>query len=229
MSVVLDIAIRVFLIWIMIGAVLWIVLDQCGVIENSFEAKRKKSGRPVTLWFSVKASVAMILVWPVFAAVAVKNRASVYKALKRVVWRCMLIRFEHTSPKGARVMKVLNQGHAADGSLPGGHPGTEARPQRIQRKRTKGSKLPPNTVVVTRGTKWGNPCVVNPRFRYGSGSKYAPNVPSAAEAVAFFREYLAECPDLMQALPELRGKNLACFCAIDQPCHADVLLELANS
>jgi len=27
---------------------------------------------------------------------------------------------------------------------------------------------------------------------------------------------------------ELRGKNLACWCALDQPCHADVLLELAN-
>lgn len=27
---------------------------------------------------------------------------------------------------------------------------------------------------------------------------------------------------------ELRGKNLACWCRLDQPCHADVLLELAN-
>lgn len=27
---------------------------------------------------------------------------------------------------------------------------------------------------------------------------------------------------------ELRGKNLACFCPLDQPCHADVLLEIAN-
>jgi hypothetical protein len=28
---------------------------------------------------------------------------------------------------------------------------------------------------------------------------------------------------------ELRGKNLACWCKPDQPCHADVLLELANA
>lgn len=88
--------------------------------------------------------------------------------------------------------------------------------------------MPENTVVVTRGTKWGNPCVVNPRVALGSGAKHAPNVRTAAEAVEIYREYLAECPDLITALPELRGKNLACFCALDQPCHADVLLELAN-
>jgi hypothetical protein len=29
-------------------------------------------------------------------------------------------------------------------------------------------------------------------------------------------------------LVQLRGKNLACYCRIGQPCHADVLLELAN-
>jgi hypothetical protein len=92
----------------------------------------------------------------------------------------------------------------------------------------RGWKMPDNTVVVSRGTKWGNPCVVNPRVRYGSGSAHSPNVGTNAEAVAFYREYLAECPDLISALPELRGKNLACFCPLDQPCHADVLLEIAN-
>lgn len=28
---------------------------------------------------------------------------------------------------------------------------------------------------------------------------------------------------------ELEGKDLACWCPLDQPCHADVLLELANN
>lgn len=32
-------------------------------------------------------------------------------------------------------------------------------------------------------------------------------------------------PFVVQAL---RGKDLACWCRLDQPCHADVLLELAN-
>jgi hypothetical protein len=34
---------------------------------------------------------------------------------------------------------------------------------------------------------------------------------------------------LVLLLPSLRGKNLACWCPLDQPCHADVLLELANA
>ena len=32
-----------------------------------------------------------------------------------------------------------------------------------------------------------------------------------------------------RAMRDLRGKNLACWCAADQPCHADVLLEIANT
>lgn len=102
-------------------------------------------------------------------------------------------------------------------------------PDRIQRKRTKGWRIPADTVVVSRGTKWGNPCVVNPHVRPGSGAKHSPNVPTAEEAVAFYRDYLAACPDLVAALSELRGKHLACFCALDKPCHADVLLEVANA
>jgi hypothetical protein len=35
-------------------------------------------------------------------------------------------------------------------------------------------------------------------------------------------------PHPMDALGELRGKNLACWCKPGEPCHADVLLELAN-
>jgi hypothetical protein len=36
-------------------------------------------------------------------------------------------------------------------------------------------------------------------------------------------------PTLAEIRAELRGKNLACWCPLDAPCHADVLLELANS
>jgi hypothetical protein len=101
-------------------------------------------------------------------------------------------------------------------------------PERIQRKRSKGWKMPMDTVVVTRGTKWGNPAIVNARVRPGSGGAHAPNFPTAEEAVDFFREYIKHCPDLIAALPELRGKHLACWCGAGQPCHADVLLKLAN-
>lgn len=106
------------------------------------------------------------------------------------------------------------------------------KPIRIQRKRTKGWRMPDNTVVVTRGTKWGNPFVVNPNVRAGSGNCYSINVPSVEDAVECFREMLnlPERAGMRAAvISELRGKNLACFCALDQSCHADVLLEIANS
>lgn len=89
------------------------------------------------------------------------------------------------------------------------------KPQRIQRKRTKGWKMPENTVYVGRGSKWGNP------FRVVDGW-------TAESAV---REYRAAIdtngsPSLIREA--LAGRNLACWCRLDQPCHADVLLELAN-
>jgi hypothetical protein len=34
--------------------------------------------------------------------------------------------------------------------------------------------------------------------------------------------------DLDEARRELGGRDLVCWCPIDQPCHADVLLEIAN-
>lgn len=106
-------------------------------------------------------------------------------------------------------------------------------PKRIQRKRTKGWKMPPNTVSVTRPGRFGNPFkaedAVEAGYRDGPGM-----------AVWAFRQWLLGDPDfqdqylerrtfLRRHLPELRGKNLACFCSLDQPCHADILLELANA
>lgn len=106
---------------------------------------------------------------------------------------------------------------------------TTDAPKRIQRKRTKGWKMPEGAVYVGRPTKWGNP------FRIGS-----PNADdcmicaTAADAVACYRSELTTFAafNFMGLKPgdieELRGKDLACFCPLDQPCHADVLLELAN-
>ena len=97
-------------------------------------------------------------------------------------------------------------------------------PIRIRRKRTKGWKMPANAVSVTRPGKWGNP------FRVGITRPLDCN--DASEAVMEFRVWLTQAPNgqkLAADLHELRGKDLACFCPLDQPCHADVLLELANS
>jgi hypothetical protein len=55
-------------------------------------------------------------------------------------------------------------------------------------------------------------------------------VPTREEAVARHREYVSASPDQQeQARRMLRGKNLACWCGLDKPCHADVLLEIANA
>jgi hypothetical protein len=94
------------------------------------------------------------------------------------------------------------------------------KPKRIQRKRTKGWKMPEGAVYVGRPTKWGNPNRI--------GQPYVLGVHSATTAVFCYRVGLEE--SLRKAAKqELRGKDLACFCPLDQPCHADVLLEIANS
>ena len=108
---------------------------------------------------------------------------------------------------------------AADASSQSRIPNAE--PTRVQLRRTKGWRMPPNTVSVARPTKWGNP------FRVGYAS-----IPTAAEAVNRFRRWITDHMVVGPTPPdpsELRGKTLACWCPLDQPCHADVLLELANA
>lgn len=108
-------------------------------------------------------------------------------------------------------------------------------PQRIQLSRTKGWRKPPNTVVVSRPSKWGNPFrVANDGgwVAYGWGRVWC-GFDSRAEATECAIEKYRSVATRWQSfgLPnpaELTGKNLACWCPLDQPCHADVLLELAN-
>lgn len=96
-------------------------------------------------------------------------------------------------------------------------------PRRIQRKRCKGWRMPSNTVYVGRPTKWGNP--------YNTGDP-AVDMRCFRKELEWYLSGVGCSPDrtkfVRQGLEELRGKNLACWCAPDQPCHADVLLELAN-
>ncbi|MFF5146357.1 DUF4326 domain-containing protein [Streptomyces sp. NPDC013157] len=48
-----------------------------------------------------------------------------------------------------------------------------------------------------------------------------------AEVMAMYRVYLLERPELLELVAGLRGQTLACWCA-PEPCHADVLAELAG-
>ncbi|WP_426031927.1 DUF4326 domain-containing protein [Cypionkella sp. TWP1-2-1b2] len=91
---------------------------------------------------------------------------------------------------------------------------------RVQLSRAKGWRMPPNTAKVDRSTRWGNPYQAG---QDGDGSQ--------EYLVSLFRDYLTrpEQATLVAAIrAELRGKNLACWCKPGTPCHADVLLEMAN-
>ena len=94
-----------------------------------------------------------------------------------------------------------------------------ASPRRIQLSRKAGWKIPPNTVVVSRPSKWGNPFTLKNNTRVIAVMRYDTLV-SGNSASDF--------PCIADIQRELRGKNLACWCPLDQPCHADVLLRLAN-
>jgi Domain of unknown function (DUF4326) len=92
-------------------------------------------------------------------------------------------------------------------------------PGRIQLRRTKGWRKPEGAVVVARPSRWGNP------FRIGVDG-------DRAECIALYRaallanrlSFTAE-----DARRDLAGRDLACWCRDEDPCHADVLLEVANS
>lgn len=117
------------------------------------------------------------------------------------------------------------------------------KPKRIQLRRTKGWRKPEGAIVVALPSKWGNPWRVVPRSRFeatvrtndaiaGTFELY-PRIPRTGAhywAMQYYRLHLGEHPELMEAArTELRGHDLACWCPLDQPCHADVLLELVNS
>lgn len=112
------------------------------------------------------------------------------------------------------------------------------KPKRIQLKRTKGWKMPPNTVKVDRPTRWGNPFVVGrdgtqaecvEAFGFLAGEEASLELMARMQVPAGGLDASKKVLDELQADPTpLRGKNLACWCSQDAPCHADVLLRLAN-
>ncbi|HET7255604.1 MAG TPA: DUF4326 domain-containing protein [Xanthobacteraceae bacterium] len=106
-------------------------------------------------------------------------------------------------------------------------------PERIQLSRAKGWRMPPNTVRVDRSGKWGNPYSIGKSVCSGRGIRFKQElIDTPEQAVAAFRRMLSfefrNYPDEREIRAKLRGKNLGCWCAPDQPCHADVLLEIAN-
>lgn len=135
-------------------------------------------------------------------------------------------------------------------------------PQRIQRRRTKGWRMPEGAKYVGRGTKWGNPFVVGKtqvripaldgaewehedRLHKVSGQKnffctgtdergmpvgiwHQVEDATPEQCVELYRRRWIHLADLDALRAELAGLDLACWCPLDRPCHADVLLTLAN-
>jgi len=95
-------------------------------------------------------------------------------------------------------------------------------PRRVQRRMMKGWRLPPNTVYVGRGSRWGNPFPFAHQAYLGKAwavDAYAQWLKTSLKGMTLLREHLHE----------LRGKNLACWCKPGEPCHADHLIALANN
>lgn len=119
-------------------------------------------------------------------------------------------------------------------------------PVRIQRSRAKGWRKPPNTVICMRPGPFCNPCRCDdagvPRMPDGreiavnglqviAGPKRGLGVVRRTMLVEGYKHWIErpEQADLRARIRrELRGKNLSCSCPLGEPCHVDVLLEIAN-
>lgn len=99
------------------------------------------------------------------------------------------------------------------------------KPVRVQLRRAKGWRMPPNTVKVDRTTMWGNPWTVPGDFPDASGAVRRFGASLSNEPAPHPESHMGR---IKARLPELRGKNLACWCKPGGACHADVLLQLAN-
>jgi len=100
------------------------------------------------------------------------------------------------------------------------------KPVRIQRRRVKGWRMPANTLCVTRPGVFGNPFGGDRNEAVRAYRAWLKGEPTGHLYAALDKGHRDE---VLRRLPELRGKNLACFCDFSGPCHADVLLEVANA
>lgn len=120
-------------------------------------------------------------------------------------------------------------------------------PKRVQRRREKGYRTPlcgcgcgKPARYVGRPTKWGNPAIIGQRMPESPYElrETLPIIRDAKQAVEWYSQWMGRIAagrdadghnatlDALRA--ELAGHDLACYCPPDQPCHADILLALAN-
>ena len=121
-------------------------------------------------------------------------------------------------------------------------------PQRLQRKRTAGWRAPEGARYVGWPSKWANPWRIVPvrdnSFPWGDAADVihaetgasigrfdrvsrGPGMGAPYWACQAFRRDLAD-ELIEEARSELAGHDLLCWCRLDQPCHADIWIELSN-
>ena len=119
--------------------------------------------------------------------------------------------------------------------------------KRIQRKRTKGWRMPENSKYIGRPTKWGNPFKLSPDgwiLYYKTGKLIGTpwcywSVSGGFETKDVVELYEMWIKGNLQkdhpylptppSIEELKGKDLACFCSLSEPCHVDIILERLGS
>ena len=108
--------------------------------------------------------------------------------------------------------------------------------KRIQRKRTRGWRMPKGAIYCGRPTRWGNPWRVGNSGAIGERS-------TVEECLALYRQWI-KYSLLGPPLGLVRGHDLACWCHLCEkhadglpmgekcpdcaPCHVDFLLEESN-
>lgn len=118
-------------------------------------------------------------------------------------------------------------------------------PVRIQRKRTKGWKMPANTVSATRPGRFGNPYKIGDHCGWGIirrdlGNRSLrdiliekngePVYKTTEDIIAGFKQKVLASEAFQRIIKHyLKGKNIACWCKLTDPCHVDFLLQIANS
>ena len=105
-------------------------------------------------------------------------------------------------------------------------------PHRVQLKRSRGWRMPGRTLKVDRSTPYGNP------WQLGDRHPFLGQLETTDAVVEAFDLYLADwaagrltkktAAQYQEALAKLKGHHLACWCALDEPCHADLWLKRAN-
>jgi hypothetical protein len=115
----------------------------------------------------------------------------------------------------------------------------QAHPLRLQRKRTKGYRLPEGAISATRPSFLGNPFTLEGCRQAGfQGTDDELRLRCVEAFKVWLGPHWRENWDgeeserrrqaILDALPSLKGKQLACWCPLTRACHCDVILNLAN-